>query len=146
MSPARCRSASWSATPITAPTPPTPLNLTPKLAVTAGGRFNIANIALNDQDPPDPNAPGAGLTGRHDYTHVNPAIGATYDLSPLVTVYGGFSEANAAPHRRPNFPARARRTPAPWQIFSSGDPNLKQIVSRTVRIRHPRRRGRSGRA
>jgi outer membrane receptor protein involved in Fe transport len=107
------------------------LNLTPKLAVTAGGRFNIANIALNDQDPPDPNAPGAGLTGRHDYTYVNPAIGATYDLSPLVTVYGGFSEANAAPTPA-ELSCASPQDSCSLANFLSGDPNLKQIVSRTV--------------
>ena len=57
------------------------LNLTDRLAVTAGGRYNIANIALNDQNPPDPNAPGGGLTGGHYYPHFNPAIGTTYNIT-----------------------------------------------------------------
>jgi len=106
------------------------LNLTEKLAITAGGRFNIANIALNDQDPPDPNAPGAGLTGRHYYEHFNPQIGATYDVTPLVTVYGGFSTANAAPTPA-ELSCASPEDSCSLANFLSGDPNLKQIVSRT---------------
>jgi outer membrane receptor protein involved in Fe transport len=107
------------------------LSITPQFAVTAGARFNIANIALNDQNPPDPNAPGAGLTGRHYYTHFNPAIGATYDITPLVTIYGGFSEANAAPTPA-ELSCASPEDSCSLANFLSGDPDLKQIVSRTA--------------
>jgi outer membrane receptor protein involved in Fe transport len=107
------------------------LSITQKLSITAGARFNIANIALNDQNPPDPNAPGAGLTGRHYYTHFNPAIGATYDITPLVTIYGGFSEANAAPTPA-ELSCASPEDSCSLANFLSGDPDLKQIVSRTV--------------
>jgi len=106
------------------------LNLTQKLALTAGGRFNIANIALNDQNPPDPNAPGAGLTGRHYYEHLNPEIGATYDITPLVTFYGAFSTANAAPTPA-ELSCASPEDSCSLANFLSGDPNLKQIVSHT---------------
>jgi iron complex outermembrane receptor protein len=107
------------------------LNLTKRLAVTAGGRFNIANVALHDQDAPDPNAPGAGLTGRHYYDHFNPAIGATYSITPLVTLYGGYSESNAAPTPA-ELSCASPEDSCSLANFLSGDPNLKQIVSRTV--------------
>jgi outer membrane receptor protein involved in Fe transport len=107
------------------------LNLTPKFAVTAGGRANIANIALHDQDPPDPNAPGAGLTGRHYFTHFNPAIGATYDITPTVTYYGGYAEADAAPTPA-ELSCASPLDSCSLSNFLSGDPDLKQIVSRTV--------------
>jgi outer membrane receptor protein involved in Fe transport len=107
------------------------LTMTQKLAVTAGGRFNIANIALHDQDPPDPNAPGAGVSGRHDYSHFNPAIGATYAITPLITLYGGYSEANAAPTPA-ELSCASPEDSCSLANFLSGDPNLKQIVSRTV--------------
>jgi outer membrane receptor protein involved in Fe transport len=106
------------------------LNLTDRFAITAGGRFNIANIALHDQDPPDPNAPGAGLTGRHDYTRFNPAIGATYNITPLLTVYGGYSEANAAPTPA-ELSCASPQDSCSLANFLSGDPDLKQIVSKT---------------
>jgi outer membrane receptor protein involved in Fe transport len=107
------------------------LSLTDKFAITAGARFNIANIALNDRNPPDPNAPGAGLTGRHYYTHVNPAIGATYDITPALTLYGGVSEANAAPTPA-ELSCASPEDSCSLANFLSGDPDLKQIVSRTL--------------
>ncbi len=42
------------------------LNLTDRLALTASGRFNVAEINLNDQN-------GGDLTGNHNYPHFNPA-------------------------------------------------------------------------
>jgi hypothetical protein len=107
------------------------LSLTEKLSITAGARFNIANIALNNQNLPDPNAPGAGLTGRHYYMHLNPAIGATYDITPLVTIYGGISEANAAPTPA-ELSCASPEDSCSLANFLSGDPDLKQIVSRTA--------------
>jgi len=109
------------------------LNFTDKFAVTAGGRFNVAQIALHDQDAPDPNAPGAGLTGRHDYAHFDPAIGASYDATPLVTVYGGYSEANAAPTPA-ELSCASPEDSCSLANFLSGDPDLKQIVSRSLEV------------
>ncbi len=107
------------------------LSLTDALAITAGARYNIANIALHDQDQPDPNAPGAGLTGRHYFSHFNPAIGATYDITPLLTLYGGFSEANAAPTPA-ELSCASPEDSCSLANFLSGDPDLKQIVTRTA--------------
>ena len=39
----------------------------------------------------------SSLSGSHYYSHFNPAIGMTYKLMPSLTVYGSYSEANAAP-------------------------------------------------
>ncbi len=106
------------------------LNITPKLSLTASGRFNIANIALHDQDPPDPNAPGGGLTGRHYYQHFNPAIGAAYDITPYFMVYGGYSEENAAPTPA-ELSCASPEDSCSLANFMSADPDLKQIVTRT---------------
>lgn len=106
------------------------LNLTPKLSLTAGGRFNIANIALHDQNPPDPNAAGGGLTGGHYYEHFNPAFGATYNLSNYMTIYGGVSEENAAPTPA-ELSCASPLDSCSLANFMSGDPNLKQIVTRS---------------
>src|ERR1700722_1620239 len=67
-------------------------NVTPRLAVTAGGRFNIAQIGLTDEIGNDP-----GLDGSHVYSRFNPTLGATYKVTPNVTVYGSYAEANRAP-------------------------------------------------
>ena len=107
------------------------LNITSKLSLTASGRFNIANFALNDQNPPDPNAPGGGLTGRHYYQHFNPAIGAAYDITPYFMIYGGYSEENAAPTPA-ELSCASPEDSCSLANFMSADPNLKQIVTRTL--------------
>ena len=109
------------------------LNLTSALAVTAGARFNIANIALHNQNAPDPNAPAGGLTGRHGFDHFNPAIGATYSLAPALTIYGGYSVANAAPTPS-ELSCASPADSCSLANFLSGDPNLKQIISRSFEL------------
>ena len=66
------------------------LNLTDRLALTASGRFNAAEINLNDQN-------GGDLTGNHYYSHFNPAGGMTYKVTPWLTAYAGYADANRAP-------------------------------------------------
>ena len=100
-------------------------DLTPRLSVTGGGRFNFAQIILTDELGNDPL-----LNGSHDYMHFNPMIGATYKLAPTITLYGDFAESN--------------RTPTPLELGCSnplqpclidnalvGDPNLQQVVTYT---------------
>ena len=43
--------------------------------MTAGGRFNLAQIKLVDQL-------GTDLNGSHQFTRFNPVIGATYKITP----------------------------------------------------------------
>jgi iron complex outermembrane recepter protein len=100
-------------------------DVTSRLSITAGGRFNFAQINLSDALGNDP-----ALGGSHTYTHFNPMIGATYKLTPNLTFYGDFAEAN--------------RTPTPLELACAdpfrpclidnslvGDPNLQQVVSYT---------------
>src|SRR6202161_641277 len=58
-------------------------NVTQRLAVTAGGRFNIAQIGLTDEIGNDP-----ALNGSHVYSRFNPTFGATYKVTPNITVFG----------------------------------------------------------
>jgi iron complex outermembrane recepter protein len=100
-------------------------DVTSRLSVTAGGRFNFAQINLADDLGNDP-----GLSGNHTYTHFNPMIGATYKLTPNLTFYGDFAIANRAP--TPLELACSDPT-RPCLIDNSlvGDPNLQQVVSYT---------------
>lgn len=97
--------------------------LTPRLALTASGRLNIATINLSDLS-------GGDLSGSHNFVHFNPAGGLTYEIAPWLTVYGGYAVAN--------------RTPTPAELscagpsnscslanFFVGDPDLRQVVSHT---------------
>jgi iron complex outermembrane receptor protein len=101
--------------------------LTPALAVTASGRYNIAEIDLTDRG-------GSDLTGNNRYSRFNPAAGATLKFNPALTAYFGYSEGT--------------RTPTPSEIecsnplqpcllpssLSSDPPTLKQVVSHTYEM------------
>jgi iron complex outermembrane receptor protein len=98
--------------------------ITPRLALTAGGRFNIAQITLDDQL-------GGALSSDNRFQRFNPVVGATFKLVPNMTVYGGYSEANRAPTPLElgcSDPAR----PCLIDNFLVSDPPLKQVVSHTV--------------
>jgi iron complex outermembrane recepter protein len=74
------------------------------------------------------------LNGSHDYAHFNPMIGATYKLTPNLTFYGDFAEANRAPtplELACSDPVR------PCLIDNAlvGDPNLQQVVTYTFEAR-----------
>jgi iron complex outermembrane receptor protein len=99
------------------------IDLTSRLSLTAGGRFNLAQIRLEDQL-------GVDLNGSHQFSRFNPVIGATYKLTPNTTVYAGYSEANRAPTPSELACADPAR-PCLLDNFLVADPPLKQVVSRT---------------
>ncbi len=100
-------------------------DVTPRLSLTAGGRFNFAQITLQDELGNDPL-----LNGNHQYSRFNPTAGATYKLTPNITLYGGYSEANRAPTPLELACSDPLR---PCLIDNAlvGDPNLQQVVSHT---------------
>ncbi len=99
-------------------------NLTDRLALTASGRFNAAAIDLNDQN-------GGDLSGNHTYQRFNPAAGVTYRVTPWLTAYAGYAEANRAPTPAELSCASAANSCSLANFFV-GDPNLKQVVAHTV--------------
>jgi iron complex outermembrane receptor protein len=99
------------------------IDLTSRLSLTAGGRFNLAQIKLLDQL-------GDDLNGSHQFSRFNPVIGATYKLTPNATLYAGYSEANRAPTPAELACADPAR-PCLLDNFLVADPPLKQVVSRT---------------
>jgi outer membrane receptor protein involved in Fe transport len=100
------------------------LKLTPALALTAGGRFNSAEIDLDDQL-------GGSLTGDHRYQRVNPVVGATYAFSPALVAYAGYSEANRAPTPLELGCANPLQ-PCIIDSFLVSDPDLKQVIAHTI--------------
>ena len=98
-------------------------DVTKAFSITAGGRFNDARIALQDQI-------GTQLNGNETFDRFNPIVGGTYKITPELTAYAGYSEAN--------------RTPTPLELgcadpahpciiaaFLVSDPPLQQIISHT---------------
>jgi iron complex outermembrane receptor protein len=99
------------------------LDITPRLGLTAGARFNVAQIKLEDQL-------GTGLNSDSSFFRLNPVVGATFKLDQNVTVYGGYSEANRAPTPLELGCADPAR-PCLIDNFLISDPPLKQVVSHT---------------
>ena len=94
------------------------------LSVTLSARYNHSRIALHDNI-------GTALNGSHKYSRINPAIGATYEISPGATLYAGYAEANRAPTPA-EFSCADPNAPCSLTNFFVADPNLKQVVSHTI--------------
>ena len=99
-------------------------DVTRAFSITAGGRFNGARIALEDQL-------GTALNGNDTFDRINPLVGATYKITPGLTAYAGYSEANRAPTPLELGCADPTR-PCLTANFLVSDPPLKQVVARTV--------------
>jgi outer membrane receptor protein involved in Fe transport len=99
-------------------------DVTSAFAITGGGRFNLANINLEDQI-------GTMLNGSATYTRFNPIIGGTYKITSDLTAYAGYSEANRAPTPL-ELGCADPAHPCVIAAFLVSDPPLKQVVSRTV--------------
>ena len=101
-------------------------NLTDRLALTAGGRLNIANIAVQDVSGQDPE-----LNSAHNYNRINPVVGATYTFSRALNLYAGYSEANRAPTPLESECSDPNR-PCVLETALVSDPRLNQVVSHTI--------------
>jgi outer membrane receptor protein involved in Fe transport len=99
-------------------------DVTNAFSITAGGRFNAARIALEDQI-------GGALNGNEAFNRFNPIIGGTYKIAPGLTAYAGYSEANRAPTPL-ELGCADPAHPCIVAAFLVSDPPLKQVVSRTV--------------
>jgi iron complex outermembrane recepter protein len=100
-------------------------NITPRLAATASGRYNLALIGLEDKTGIDPE-----LTGTNIYGHFNPGVGLTYKITRNVTGYAGWSEGNRAPTPA-ELSCANPATPCILDAFLVAEPPLKQVVSHT---------------
>jgi outer membrane receptor protein involved in Fe transport len=99
-------------------------DVTNAFSITGGGRFNVADIRLEDLI-------GTSLNGNETYTRFNPIIGGTYKITSGLTAYAGYSEANRAPTPL-ELECADPAHPCVVAAFLVSDPPLKQVVSRTV--------------
>lgn len=99
-------------------------DITKAFSITAGGRFNDAHIALEDQ------LGGTLLNGNASYDRFNPMIGGTYKITSELTAYAGYSEANRVPTPL-ELGCADPANPCIVAAFLVSDPALKQVVSRT---------------
>jgi iron complex outermembrane receptor protein len=102
------------------------VDVTPDLAVTASGRYNITHIDLADQL-------GGNLDGNNRFVHFNPAIGGTYKVLPM-TLYGQLSENTRTPTAS-EIECSNPLTPCLLPTNLAGDPpNLHQVISHTAEL------------
>lgn len=103
------------------------LNVSERFAVTAGGRLDRTRIRLIDLGEE------GDLDGNHRFTRFNPILGATYQLTPALTLFGSAAQSS--------------RTPTPVELTCANpddpcrlpngfvdDPPLDQVVTRTLEL------------
>jgi iron complex outermembrane receptor protein len=100
------------------------VDLTSRLALTLNGRYNLAFLNLNDLR-------GGGLSGDHRYARFNPGGGLAYRFLDDLTGYVSYAEANRTPTPGELGCANPSQ-PCALGAFLVSDPNLAQVVSRTI--------------
>lgn len=98
-----------------------------RLSITASGRYNRAEVKLIDRGEDD------DLDGDHHFTRFNPLLGATYALSPRLTLFGSASEASRAP-TPVELTCANPDDPCKLPNGFVDDPPLKQVVTRTFEV------------
>ena len=104
-------------------------DITNRLSVTAGGRYNIAQISMADLLGTSPD-----LSAQYTFERFNPVVGFTYKILPeQMTFYAGYSEANRAPTPLELGCSNPLR-PCLLEGFLVSDPPLNQVVARTKEV------------
>src|SRR5215813_5237696 len=102
-------------------------DLTNRLSLTAGGRYNLAAIDMADLFGTSPD-----LSASYTYARFNPVTGLTYKILPeLMTFYAGYSEANRIPTPL-ELGCSNPQKPCLLEGFLVSDPPLQQVVAKTV--------------
>src|SRR6516164_653671 len=101
-------------------------DLTNRLSLTAGGRYNLAAIDMADLFGTSPD-----LSASYTYARFNPVTGLTYKILPeWMTFYAGYSEANRIPTPL-ELGCSNPQKPCLLEGFLVSDPPLQQVVART---------------
>ncbi|MGB7126180.1 MAG: TonB-dependent receptor [Methylovirgula sp.] len=111
--------------------------ITDRLSVHVGARFNDAQITLNNQlgEPYAAVSEAAGtysfLNASESFSRINPVVGATFKITPDIAVYASYSEANRAPTPL-ELGCSSAAAPCMIDNFLVADPPLQQVIARTV--------------
>ena len=94
------------------------------LRLELSARYNLADISLKDRL-------GTALDGHHGYARFDPSLGAAYRLDEDLSASLRYAEANRAPTPA-EFSCADSLAPCSLTNFFVGDPELRQIVARTL--------------
>jgi iron complex outermembrane recepter protein len=101
-------------------------DLTNRLSLTGGGRYNLAAIDMADLFGTSPD-----LSASYTYARFNPVTGLTYKILPeWMTFYAGYSESNRIPTPL-ELGCSNPLKPCLLEGFLVSDPPLQQVVART---------------
>ncbi len=105
-------------------------SLTPQWHVTLSGRYNDTRVTTVDVGRIELGLPTT-LDGDATFKRFNPALGATWNLTPAVTLFGGVSQGNRAPSPI-ELGCSDSAKPCVLPNALQSDPPLRQVVSQTV--------------
>lgn len=101
------------------------LSLTDKWAITASGRYNHTHTVIQDLTGLNPD-----LNGNHSFHRFNPALGTTFQWSPAINFYGGYSESTRAP-TPVELTCASPTAPCLLPNDFVSDPSLKQVIAKS---------------
>ena len=104
------------------------LRLGETLYLTLSGRYNRSTVRNRDRIAPG-GGPGS-LDGDHRFKRLNPAIGATWAVTPALTVYGGYNQGSRTP-TAVELGCADPDNPCKLPNAMAGDPPLRQVVTKT---------------
>jgi iron complex outermembrane recepter protein len=111
-------------------------NITDRLILHAGARFNDAQVTINNALSGSAAAVSQAfgtydlLNASQNFSRINPVAGLSYLITPDISVYGSYSEANRAPTPL-ELGCSSPTSPCMIDNFLVADPPLQQIVART---------------
>ncbi len=100
------------------------LDVTERLAVTLGARYNLALLHLLDKF-------GTSLNGESRFSRLNPSLGASYKILPGFSAYAGYAEANRSPTAGEIACSNPARPCSLDNFLTSDPPGLNQVVAHT---------------
>ncbi|MFO1319775.1 MAG: TonB-dependent receptor [Burkholderiales bacterium] len=104
------------------------LSLSERTALTVSGRYNRANVKVEDQLGNKP-----AVNGDHTFSRLNPAVGLTYTPVQKYTTYASYSEGMRAP-TPVELTCADPNAPCPLPNAFLADPPLRPVISRTYEL------------
>jgi outer membrane receptor protein involved in Fe transport len=101
------------------------LGLTERAHLTLSGRYNRAKVEIEDLTGTQPE-----LNGSHSFSRFNPAIGATFAVTPGITLFGGYNEGFRVP-TPVELTCADPDAPCSLPVSFVADPPLEPVVARS---------------
>ena len=102
------------------------LAATANLRLTVSARYNRNRVTLRDRL-------GTALNGDHVFRRLNPALAATFDATPRLTLYAAYGESSRAP-TPVELTCADENAPCRLPNAFLADPPLEQVVANTLEI------------